>query len=433
MLDRVFSFEHGGRHYIYAPLREVVLEVNLEAVQWLEQQRREPQPEQGAFAKELIGLGLDGGELPVADSAEPGPFEPRSVSLFLTTDCNLRCIYCYARGGGQAEQLPWPVARAAIDLVAETAGHRQQRRMSVHFHGGGEPTRAFTLLQRCTGHAQTLARGMGLSLSLSVGTNGLMEPAAALWIADNLHSATLSLDGYAAIHNRQRPASGFSSYAGAIRTAHLWDRQQAFSYGLRATVTARSVAYLPRIVETLFFQTAAASMKLEPVFAAGRAARGAVAPPTAKRFVEAFLEARAVAHRLGRELHYSGLRLDTRTSHFCTAVSSSFCVTPAGDVTSCYEVSRAEDPRSEVFFFGAWDPQRQAFDIDQARRRQMLRLAVDFSPACRDCFCRWHCAGDCPAKSVWDGPAREPDPVRCSITRQLAAALLVERMEQSDE
>ena len=431
MLDRIFAFQHGGRCFLYAPLREVVLEVNHEALDWLERGRRSAvlDPDD-PFIRELTELGLDGGDPPTSGSSEVGDFLPGSVSLFLTTDCNLRCVYCYASGGERAEELPWPVARAALDLVVDAVARRGGDQMSVHFHGGGEPTLAMPLLQRCAEHVRQRARDAGIKLMLSLGTNGVMATEAALWIADNLHSVTLSLDGPAAIHDHQRPAaSGRSSYARAVRTAQIWDREQ-LTYGVRATVTAGSVLHLPRMVETLAFQTAARSIKLEPVFGAGRATRGAARPPDADRFVEAFLEARAVARQHGRELHYSGLRLDSRTSHFCTAVSATFCVTPSGDVTSCYEVSRPEDPRAGVFFFGAWDPANKVFGIDEGQRRRMLRLAVEFSPACAECFCRWHCAGDCPAKSVWDGTTRGPDPLRCHITRKLAAALLVERLEQ---
>jgi uncharacterized protein len=100
--------------------------------------------------------------------------------------------------------------------------------------------------------------------------------------------------------------------------------------------------------------------------------------------------------------------------------SGSFTVTPTGDVTACYEVSYTSDPRSERYFFGRYDPQRADFVFDQAKLAALGRLNVRNMPFCDDCFCRWHCAGDCAAK-VLDGiePEQHGGSVRCEITRAL--------------
>jgi uncharacterized protein len=48
------------------------------------------------------------------------------------------------------------------------------------------------------------------------------------------------------------------------------------------------------------------------------------------------------------------------------------------------------------------------------------RLTVENMPQCRDCFCKYHCAGDCPAKLLSnEEPESHAGSERCRITRAL--------------
>ncbi len=44
---------------------------------------------------------------------------PGLLALSVTSDCNLRCRYCYARGGESSASMNWITARRAIDVMAE--------------------------------------------------------------------------------------------------------------------------------------------------------------------------------------------------------------------------------------------------------------------------------------------------------------------------
>lgn len=47
------------------------------------------------------------------------PSKPKLLVLWVTTDCNLRCRYCYAEGGDLPERMAWAVAAKAPDSVAQ--------------------------------------------------------------------------------------------------------------------------------------------------------------------------------------------------------------------------------------------------------------------------------------------------------------------------
>lgn len=126
-----------------------------------------------------------------------------------------------------------------------------------------------------------------------------------------------------------------------------------------------------------------------------------ISPPLELDFVENFRKAREIAEKAGRKLIYSGARLNVVTNTFCQAAGKSCAITPEGWVTSCYEVLDNNDPLAKIFFYGYYDPVKRSFIIDEERRRNLFNLSVINKESCSKCFCKWHCAGDCPAKSIY--------------------------------
>ncbi len=399
---QVFAFTHEGRHFVYGPLHKVLVEVDRPGADFLDDE---------VF---LAEAGLTTTMAVPLDPPAPEQFSASSVSLFLTSACNLRCTYCYGRGGEHPQQMTWEMARSALDLAEQS---RVGENLSVHFHGNGEPTLAFGLLKKCVAHARQISSG---PVRFSIGTNGVMGVDEALWLAEHMNEATLSLDGCREVHDTQRPRpSGGGSWDHALRTAMIFE-QEGLSYGIRVTVDADSVPRIPEMVEELCFSTGCALMRIEPVYQAGRATDHAPVDP--RRFIEAFLQGRQIARSHRRVLGTSSVRPELVSSRFCRAAGQSFCVTPIGGATSCYEVTDPADLRSETFKFAHWEGR---FFLDLDRWRQQWSLGP--APGCAECFCLWHCAGDCPAK--WRDGA--PDRSRCQITRSLTAAMLVERLEGS--
>ena len=90
------------------------------------------------------------------DPPEPPPasttFRPTMTVLLMTNQCQLRCTYCYASAGEvPAQTLSREQGYAAIDYVCQNAIELQRPQFEVSFHGGGEPTLAWSVLspRRC--------------------------------------------------------------------------------------------------------------------------------------------------------------------------------------------------------------------------------------------------------------------------------------------
>ena len=62
------------------------------------------------------------GEAALDQIVEP---EPQSISLNISSSCNLGCTYCYADkgsfGGVQSAPMTWPIAQAATDRLLAVA------------------------------------------------------------------------------------------------------------------------------------------------------------------------------------------------------------------------------------------------------------------------------------------------------------------------
>jgi len=424
------------RYVLYAPLLGIAARVNRPLADRVAAFRELPAGEVPADApgvSELARLGLVA-ERPfprLEPDSRRRPFAPTSVTLFLTGACNLACRYCHADSNARPAQLDGVIARAAFDLVLAHATERGRTTVGLCLHGGGEPTVAWESLQGIVEYARRAAAARGVRARISVGTNGVLPEARARWLAGHADSATLSLDGCREAHDAARPTvAGGPTYDDVLRTARCFD-DAGLDYGIRMTVTASWVDRLPEAVGELCGRVGGRSLKAEPVFPAGRAERGAVGTPTAEAFIAAFREARAVAVERGRRLSYSGARLGLTTDRFCHAPGTSFAVTPEGRVTSCYEATDPGDPRLDPFFWGRYESASGRFVLDEARRAEQTRWTVHHQPGCADCFCKWTCAGDCPAKRVHSGEPRDPArSARCAVNRALTRDQLLRALQQ---
>jgi uncharacterized protein len=241
---------------------------------------------------------------------------------------------------------------------------------------------------------------------------------------DNLSGLTISCDGRPETQDRQRPfVGGLGSSRAVLKTLQTLDRS-GFSYGLRLTATPPWRGELAKDIRFLCENTGCQAMQVEPAF---NTQRGAHRPPTvveSHAFVEAFMEAFEVASAVGRSLTYSGARPWLLACTFCTAPYGALIVNPSGELVACYEVTDEGHPLAEMSRVGrVVDGQVQ---VDNDARSSLLAQLAGRRAACRDCFCYWHCAGDCYSRGIPAAPgAPGPESPRCIMNRGISARLLL--------
>ena len=435
LTTEVFCLPHLDNYIVYAPLKNVLMLVNAAAANLLHQLDEGGACQTDASNVEILSAFLDMGIVngPGEELHQDGDseFRPTSVTLFLTTSCNLRCVYCYASGGDRSRTMPWQVAKAGIDLVGNNAPNMEGEALGLSFHGGGEPTVAWDLLRRTTAYAEGVAKRQGVECTRSLATNGVLSETQLDWIVEHIDDVNLSVDGVGAVHDRLRPLKdGGASFPHVLKTLRRL-AAEGKRFGVRMTVTRASLPHVTETVQFLSREIAPHTIHLEPVFQCGRCVTESVEAPDPAEFVDIFRSARPIAEQHGAVLYYSGARYPQVTASFCQACEPSFTVTTAGCVTACYEVADPADPRADTFIYGRFDERLGRFEFDTDKMLQLKDLSVQHVPFCQRCFAKYQCAGDCPAKRLLMFDQGVPSAVsqRCRISQELTKDQIVEALE----
>ncbi|MCC6862797.1 MAG: radical SAM protein [Bryobacterales bacterium] len=425
----------SGRFLVYAPLRQSAFVANRAAVQSLERLcEGRPSPDLdpgGPFAALLRRLEiLDAGDEPSPASRACGEPRPVSLTLLLTTACNLRCSYCYASAGeAPPEFMGRETALRAIDYIFSNAAIRRVSEVEVMFHGGGEPTLNWPVLQGAVDYARARAAASGVRLFTSTATNGVLSDGQLDWLCRNLDHATVSFDGLPACHDaNRRDVRGRGTSQRVMHSLRRLDRA-GLSYGVRLTVTPAQVRRLPDSVEWILATFHPAGILVEPVYRMGR--WSGRPSPESLEFLEAFRQAKDRARPYGRPVGFSGARVGLLTNHFCGVSRDSFAVAPSGSVTACYEVFSETRPWASTFFYARPDA-GSGYEFNLPVLNHLRNLSVESKPHCRQCFARWTCAGDCAYQSLClqsDGESLPGN--RCHIIRELTKDMILERIEAS--
>jgi uncharacterized protein len=433
----LFVIPEGDNFVLHVPLKRLAVLVTSGVINDLQKCESSGVYPEGPVKDLLLKTGIisENTILPkFLDTVNSEEFRPTDVTLFPTSDCGLRCVYCYASAGVTPKVMDFSVAKAAIDLIIKNAIALRKKSVGISFHGGGEPLYGASelVVRNVVAYANNVTDTSELKVSFSCATNGVLSKRQLNWATKNINRLNLSVDGPPDIQDVQRPLKNGRGSSRFVEHTLAYLEKHKINYGVRATITKLSVGRFTEIVEYIHRIAPSASIHFEPLFSCGRCATTGVEAPDPEIFLREFLAARAYAKTLGVELYNSGASIDRCSEYFCGATRGNFCVTPWGDVTSCFEVSLPSDERSQIFFFGAFNQSSQSFIFDEERLTQLYKRRVSNIPACGDCFMKYACSGDCPAKSVTMMGSLIGG-FRCDENRILGLSSIVDRIKPINE
>ncbi|MBU1170467.1 MAG: radical SAM protein [Proteobacteria bacterium] len=413
-----------NRELIYAPLIGMALIVNTSYRKLLVRALQgdiKARHDLGLDHDTVLSLGSSQFHLnnPVNESPLPDPLEPSPLTLFLTNTCTMRCRYCYA-GDAKARTMPKRMVENMIErAVTQTCRIGKSDHFALNIHGR-DVGACWPLFVHTMEFAKGICHEKGLKLQTTMGTNAVYNQKQIEYIAANITGATVSIDGTPKVHDAYRIlAHGGPSSKKVLRTLSEFDRL-GFNYSVRMTVLEDTVEDLPESVAFVLAHTRAKKIKVEPLYMRGHALHSCLRPPEPHRFVEFFIKAQGLAHKKNVELSYSGARSGIVTKTFCSACQPIFGVTPEGYLTACYEVLDHHDPLSDYFIYGQYDPAKDGLTVQRDVVTKLRKATSDRLESCGDCFCKWSCGGDCPAKFLLTQTSDSDSiPDRCIITRAL--------------
>lgn len=149
--------------------------------------------------KQKVELGKQ--RLLKANNKKIGRYNPLSgianITILPTFNCNLRCIYCYARGGEKIITADKKTIRKFLDYARNLF---RTKELKISFIGGGEPLLIFDLVKDAVDYARSLFS----KVYISVVTNGTFNESICEWLIKNKAELRISYDGL--FQGIQRPA-----------------------------------------------------------------------------------------------------------------------------------------------------------------------------------------------------------------------------------
>lgn len=354
----------------------------------------------------------------------------RSLTLLVTRSCNLACIYCYAAAKKSGKTMD---INLALQSLKWFAGQLKGDTIRISFHGGGEPTLEFALIQEVVKEACCLAKKISKKTRFQIVTNGTAGIDIIDWFVNNNFGMSISADGPARIQNRNRP------FANGEKSSEIVEQNIRYlvsrNYPFTIRLTFSPIDDIGEIVR-YFGNLGVKSLHIEPLFPHGREysqvifgkkSRKEVYSPDGKEFITPFFKAMNVARKFGIKITNSHLgHLTKGLGYFCGSASGrSMIVTDDGFISGCLEVVDAQDSDFGMFQLGGFSHEKNTFVVNEnALARFQNRHSSILSP-CNNCFARYVCSGGCAVKAVRaSGNFMGRDLQYCVFTKMLIPAII---------
>jgi uncharacterized protein len=182
-------------------------------------------------------------------------------TLHVTSDCNLRCHYCYVHKL-QKKRMTLDAAKTALDR-----GAKRGENIGIAFFGG-EPLLEKQLIYDTVAYGREVETREGCHFHFKITTNGvLLDDEFLRWCSENRVMIALSIDGTCEAHDaHRRTAGGESSYDMVERAAKRLLKYQPYACAMMV-VNPDTVHYYADGVQKLMdlgFQYYICSLNYEP-------------------------------------------------------------------------------------------------------------------------------------------------------------------------
>lgn len=323
------------------------------------------------------------------------------ASFFLTTKCNLKCVYCYnskERTEKEEQSIPLHIAKAGVDYFFSTNTSRH-----IRFYGPGEPTQEFELMKSIVEYAKSKSEKVTTELQ----TNGCFNMNVCQWLLDNLNIIWVSFDGEPDIQNHNRPCANGKPSSPIIERNIKWLNKNKgnrnINIGARVTMTNDNIGRQKEIID-YFVSLGIKHIWTDPLF------------PTVddipvckdkkklseydfdlEKYLTNFIDAYNYAKKIG--VFYGSFLIcnfDGICDRHCRACTPVPHFTTDGYISACDMVTFGSSPNHmDCFIYGKWDEDTKSFKIDEEKVRLLQKRTTANMSHCSKCIAKEHCGGYC--------------------------------------
>jgi uncharacterized protein len=425
--EDIFCTPILNKYLIYAPLQRISALLNRAAARALRDGLYGEATLDGDLGELSIALREKGEVKPSLRSGELS--DPMFLGLIPTRGCNLDCQYCdFAAPKRGCLQMSLELAREAIDAYIRLLHAIRKTRLEVHFFGG-EPFYAWETVFFAVEYARLQAARQGLDTHFEVITNGIFNTRLAHWIASHFDTVVLSLDGFAEIQEKQRPAlNRHPTYPSILRNARILADGEA-ELALRACITQdnveQMVGYATWAAETLH----PSSICFETMGESSLSRRNGLEVADAYRFVKNFQAAKRILEKKGIQAILSTDASMELQSSFCPVGKDALIVSPDGSVDACYWLKDKWQDNGLDLHLGQVN--NQGFLLEPGALQRARGAILINKDACQNCLCQYICAGGCHVRRAGAGMGRRNGEV-CFQTRGIITMRLLHELGQDE-
>lgn len=332
-----------------------------------------------------------------------GHFRKHAISFFVSSKCNLACVYCYIPKRGKIDD-----EDTVIDMDFAIAGMKEYfswaEKPSIRFFSSGEATMEFDRMVEITNEARKLAGDRPLQVELQ--SNGFFSDKVADWVEKNVDILWISFDGPAEINDPQRPTiNGKPSSPVVLKNIARFVKSPNMQFGIRATYMPENFGKQVEIIE-YFHSLGVRWVCGAPTYSSP--VNDEIGIPPLMQFAQGFVPAFYRAQELGMfyqtHLIYN---FDEEVTCNCRSCTSPIApqLTTDGHVSCCDWGSFGPKYLPGVLqqcIYGKWDKENQkiVYFEDKMKRIQDRNVTVLGEGPCKGCKYLKNCAGGCLGKVV---------------------------------
>lgn len=341
--------------------------------------------------------------------------------LNLSTACNMRCLYCNVaeshnlRADLHVGQMPFPIARSAIDQFLDIARSGEPRQVALVFFGG-EPLLNWHVVCACLEYVSSLSIP-GIEVYPSINTNGtLLRPEHAEFLERHGCTVCVSLDGLDEQNDRVRTThSGQGTFSQIDETLRMLAAFQLPTVVI-CVLNDLNYQHLSEFVDYLCDKGVAQLILKEALFRTDNHAQFDATGFLPK--IEYLVDAISYGGKRGLQVsRYMGHRIAS-----CQGIGSMLSVEPNGDIYPC--------PGGIPIRLGSVADVRAILSTPQYEAVAM-RVAGNIE-ACRGCAVEGICAGGCAGDAQFlGGDLYSINPEICEYQKRLYLEMVYQSVLQS--
>ena len=364
-----------GKVLLYAPLANIVVEMEYDEMLLLEQNAKT-----GSISYDLISLFNKDEKIYRSHT----PTTITELSILINQRCNFSCEYCYSANGRDNKEMSKVQLIGIIDWFINP---NRGLELDIIFSGGGDPILSFGLMRQGIEYALEKAKKSSIRLNIGIVTNGSMLTNEQMdFISQHKIGLVVSFDIIKEVHNAQR-----SHYDIVVATIDELCRRN-IDFGIRSTITPMNVTRQMEMVEVLHQRfPSVRSAAFEVVLNKALFANSRALDEFYLDFEKHLFDAQALGKSYGITIGNTIINnVNTCKERACLG---KLVATPYGDITACSRISSSKEAYFDKFVYGHINA--NSVNINNEIINDILDKNVIKYPECSSCIAKWHCSGGC--------------------------------------